>query len=66
MFCAVGIVNSVAGCQLKFSPLFKSLDQATAAATALGRPQWLVAKWRTDQCGSLQIAATSEGQCLAM
>jgi hypothetical protein len=59
IYCSVGVDNSVQGCQIKLSSLFRSLDQARDAAVAMARPQWLIARWRTDQSGSLTIVESS-------
>ena len=54
--CAVGIdYNNAEGCHFRFSRLLKSLDQAREAAAAMGRPSWVIARWRTDACGYIEL-----------
>jgi hypothetical protein len=42
-------------CQLAISRLYRTVEQARDAVDAMGRNEWVVAKWRTDQCGGLTI-----------
>ena len=42
-------------CEIALTGLFPSLSDARDAAMALGRPDWLVVSWRTDQCGSFRV-----------
>jgi hypothetical protein len=44
---------------LQLTAIYRNSDGAVQAATALGRPQWLVASWRTDQSGGVNIVASS-------
>ncbi|HZO88800.1 MAG TPA: hypothetical protein VFB38_10730 [Chthonomonadaceae bacterium] len=55
IYCAMGIDYQAEGCQFRFSSLFKSIDQARQAANAMGRSTWVIARWRTDACGSLEL-----------
>jgi hypothetical protein len=54
-----GVDTATAGCELLLTPIHRDLDAATAAANSLGRAQWLVASWRTDQSGGVTIVASS-------
>jgi hypothetical protein len=60
IFCGVGVDNSAKGCQLRFTRLFKSIDQARDAVKRMGRSQWVMARWRTDQCGGLTLVESNE------
>jgi hypothetical protein len=56
LYLGGGIDPDIAGCELKLTPVFRSLDGARSAAQALGRPQFVVARWRTDASGSVTLA----------
>ncbi|HEU4809268.1 MAG TPA: hypothetical protein VFS69_01290 [Sphingomicrobium sp.] len=43
------------GCELKFTGIYRYQDGATSAAQGLGRAQWMVARWRTDQSGGATV-----------
>jgi hypothetical protein len=45
MFIAAGLDESIQGCEMLLTPIFKSQDSAREAAQALGRPNWFVAQW---------------------
>jgi hypothetical protein len=47
--------KSILGCELMLTPVFRTQEAATASARGLGRPEWLVASWRTDQSGGIKI-----------
>jgi hypothetical protein len=55
LFIAVGVDMETAGCEFRFSPLFKSLDQARQAADAMGRPHRVIARWRLNASGSFEL-----------
>jgi hypothetical protein len=59
MFIGGGIDLQQRGCELLLTQIFRFEDSATNAAQALGRSQWLVASWRTDQSGGATIVASS-------
>ena len=59
LFCGAGLDPSQAGCEIRLTPLFRSLAQARDTATAMGRPQWAVVSWRTDACGSFRVVDAS-------
>jgi hypothetical protein len=59
LFTGGGIDTTVAGCELQLTPIHRDQDAATAAASGLGRPEWLIASWRSDQSGGVTIVATS-------
>jgi hypothetical protein len=58
-FIGGGVDLEQRGCELLLTPIFRFRDSATNAAQALGRLQWLVASWRTDQSGGASIVASS-------
>jgi hypothetical protein len=58
-YCAAGLDATKSECEILLSPLFRTLDQARNAALAMGRQQWLIASWRTDQSGSFKIVEQS-------
>ncbi|MGE2692546.1 hypothetical protein [Mycolicibacterium pulveris] len=49
-------------CEIQLSGLYPSLDDARNAASAMGRPDWLVVSWRTDQCGSFRVVEAAPQQ----
>ena len=59
LFVGGGVDTTVAGCGLLLSPIHRDQQAATAAARGLGRSQWLVASWRTDQSAGVKIVAFS-------
>jgi hypothetical protein len=59
LFLGGAVDPSNFGCELKKTPVFRTLDAATASARALGRPKWIVTSWRTDQSNSVRIVASS-------
>lgn len=50
-----GIDQSVRGCELKVTPIFRTQLQAREAVMQMGRQSWLIYQWRSDQSGSLTI-----------
>jgi len=42
-------------CEVQLTPIFRTLQAAIDAARAVGRPQWLVISWRTDQSGGMKL-----------
>jgi hypothetical protein len=59
LYCAVGVDLKAAGQEFRFSPIFRSIDQARSAAGAMGRADWVIAHWRTNQCGSFELIDAS-------
>lgn len=59
LFVAVGIDPDAAECELKFSSLFKTIDQARQAADDMGRPHRAIAHWQLNASGSFEIAEAS-------
>jgi hypothetical protein len=59
LFCGAGLDPLQADCEIRLTPLFRSLGQARDAATAMGRPKWAVVSWRTDQCRSFRVVDAS-------
>jgi hypothetical protein len=55
LFLGGGIDENVAGCELKLTPVFRNLEDAHAAAQAMGRPNFIVMSWRTDASRSLTL-----------
>ena len=55
LFCGAGLDATAAGCEIRLTPLFISLDQARQAAIDMNRPQWIVVSWRTDQSNSFKV-----------
>jgi len=59
LFVAVGVDTEARGCELRFSRLFKTIDQARAAADAMGRPHRVIAHWQLNASGSFEIIEAS-------
>jgi hypothetical protein len=59
LFLGGGVDTSATGCELQLTPIFRDQGAAVSAAQAIGRPQWLVVSWRTDQSGGATIVASS-------
>jgi hypothetical protein len=59
LFCAAGLDSTNQNCEIVLSPMYKSLEQARQAATAMRRPVWVIATWRTDACNSFRIIESS-------
>ncbi len=55
LFCGAGLDATATDCEILLSPLFTSMEQARLAAIEMNRTDWVVASWRTDQCGSFEI-----------
>ena len=56
LFLGGGVDTNVPGCELKLTPVFRGLDSARSAAQALGRLEFVVVSWRTDQSGGVKLA----------
>lgn len=59
LFLGGAVDTSNFGCELMMTPVFRTLEAASASARGLGRPQWIVTSWRTDQSNSVNIVASS-------
>jgi hypothetical protein len=59
LFIGGGVDTSATGCELLLTPVFRDQTAAETAARGLGRSQWLVVSWRTNQSGAATIVATS-------
>jgi hypothetical protein len=59
LFIGGGVDTSQQGCELMLTPIFRSQDGATNSAKGLGRNEWFVASWRTDQSGGATIVDSS-------
>jgi hypothetical protein len=55
LFCSAGLDATSENCEILLSPMYKSLQEASQAAEAMGRPEWLVVSWRTDASGSFRV-----------
>ncbi|MFC5740543.1 hypothetical protein [Dyella tabacisoli] len=55
LFIGGGVDNTVAQCELKLTPIFRSQDAARSAALAFARPSYVVVSWRTDQSGGMTL-----------
>jgi len=55
IFCGAGLDINATDCEILLSPLFTSQDQARQAAVTMGRPAWVVVRWRTDQSNSFRV-----------
>jgi hypothetical protein len=59
LFMGGGVDLQSPACGLLLTPIFRSQESAAEAARALGRSQWLVVSWRTDQSGGMRIVETN-------
>jgi hypothetical protein len=59
LFMGGGVDLQSPACGLLLTPMFRSQESAASAARALGRSQWLVVAWRTDQSGGMRIVETN-------
>jgi len=59
LFLGGAVDPSNFGCELMTTPVFRTLEAATASARGLGRAKWIVTSWRTDQSNSVNIVASS-------
>jgi hypothetical protein len=59
LFIAVGVDMQATGCELRFSRLFKTIDQARTAADGMGRPHHAIAQWQLNASGNFEIVETS-------
>jgi hypothetical protein len=59
LFIGGGVDLQATGCELLMTPIFRSQEAAASAARALGRSEWLVVAWRTDQSGGMHIVETN-------
>jgi hypothetical protein len=60
LFIGGGVDINATGCELQLTPIHRQQEGAVNAASNGGRPQWLVASWRTDQSGGVTVVASSE------
>jgi hypothetical protein len=58
LFVGGAIDPGQAGCELKMTSIFRQLEDAKAAALAMGRPHFVVASWRSDQSGGVEVVAS--------
>jgi hypothetical protein len=54
LYCGAGLDVRATGCEIRLTPLFKTVDQARAAALEMARYEWVVVSWRTDQSNSFR------------
>ena len=59
LFVGAGLDGAVADCEIMLTAIFPAQESAKQAAKALGRPSWLVARWRTDMSNSFAIVDSS-------
>jgi hypothetical protein len=59
LFIVVGVDMQATGCELEFSRLFKTIDQARQAADAMGRPHRAIAHWQLNASGNFEIVEAS-------
>jgi hypothetical protein len=60
LFIGGGADTGNTGCELLLTSIFRDQDNAIVAARGLGRSQWLVMSWRTDQSGGARIVTSSD------
>lgn len=60
VFCGVGRDPLSEECEIQLTGLYPSLDDARTAAMSLGRSDWLIVSWRTDQCGSFRVVEVAD------
>lgn len=58
LFVGGAIDIGQAGCELKLTSIFRQLEDAKAAAIAMGRPHFIVASWRSDQSGRVEVVTS--------
>lgn len=56
LFVGGGIDMNVAECELKLTPIFRTIERARQTAQAMGRPHFVVVGWRTDASGGVMLA----------
>jgi len=59
LFVGGAIDLGQACCELKMTSIFRRLEDAEAAAMAMGRPHFVVASWRSDQSGGVEVVASA-------
>ena len=59
LFVGGAIDLGQACCELKMTSIFRRLEDAKAAAMAMGRPHFVVASWRSDQSGGVEVVASA-------
>lgn len=59
LFLGGGVDTSATGCELLLTSIHRDQSNAEAAAPALGRAEWLVVRWRSDQSGGATVVAAS-------
>lgn len=55
VYLGLGRDELATDCEFLVTPLFPRHDSARAAVEALGRPDWLIVSWRTDQSNSFRV-----------
>jgi hypothetical protein len=59
LFLGGAVDLSAVGCELQLTSIFRHRADAAAAAQGIGRTQWLVVSWRTDQSGGMRVVESS-------
>lgn len=54
-FIGGGVDFDAPGAQLALTPLYRTREQARAAAVGMGRPKWFVGEWHANQCGTMTV-----------
>jgi hypothetical protein len=55
LFIGMGIDMNVPNCEVQFTRVFKTADQARQAVAAMGRPNSAIAHWQLNASGNLDI-----------
>lgn len=59
VFSGAGLDPLAEDCEISLTNMYPSFSSARDAAVAMGRSEWVVVSWRTDQCGSFQVVDSS-------
>jgi hypothetical protein len=60
LYLGIGRDALAADCEFLATGLYPSIDDARSAVKSLGRSDWLIAGWRTDQSNSFRVAEWAE------
>jgi hypothetical protein len=58
LFVGGAIDLAQTGCELKMTSIFRQQEDAKSAAMAMGRPHFVIASWRSDQSGGVEVVAS--------
>jgi len=59
VFCGAGMDPLAEDCEIQLTNMYPAQSSAHDAVVAMGRSEWVVVSWRTDQCGSFQVVDSS-------